>query len=1124
MTTLQSAPVSKSVADEEIGLIATSDQNDAHETAFPVIGIGASAGGLQALNAFFDATTNDSGIAFAVVQHLDPTHESFMVELLQKRTPMSIHQVIDGMKVEKNNIYLIPPGEYLTIKDNHFTLTLPKEGSKVFLPFDNFLRSLAVSLTDNCGCVILSGSGTDGTLGAKAVKQHGGLVIVQNPEEATFDNMPRSALATGLVDAALPAKLIPSLLNTYFQQKNSTNPMHYNEPDSNLGECLNEAIDILKDTTGNDFIHYKSATLLRRLERRMAICNIDTPAEYLSLLRTCDTEPRALVSDLLINVTSFFRDANLFDQLNNSVITKLIEDANNEDPIRIWVAGCSSGEEVYSLIIMFHETASKLCKRLSLQIFATDIDHEAISTARNGYYGKLIEADVSHERLDKFFTKKGDGYLINSSIRQPVTFAVHNILSDPPYSRLNLLVCRNLLIYIQQDAQESLYGMFQYALKDFGYIFLGSSESLGSSACQYEAISPNARIFRLINRKANNGFTLPSIGSVISDGLLRKQARSIVSAKPIGIEDLAHSAIFKKYAPAAIAINKRREAVFFDGPVDKFLKLAEGNIRFNVPTMARENLSHAIRSVIQQVETARACATITADLVGPSDTISTVTIECLPLLNTTEDLLLLTFVEGPAHSTATTECVEPSKTTELEQTSRELKALRIEYQTAISDRDNDREIIGALQEEYLSMREEFQSTSEELETSREELQSTNEELTTLNNHLRQTLDAQRAISDDLHNILNASEASTIILDSMLNVKLFTPKSSNIANLRSIDVGRPFTELTMNICDETLQSDLFSVSKSHRPTSREILSNDRLWYTRKVLPYWTHAGGFGGFVITYSDITEIKLAELLAQQANNAKSAFLATMSHELRTPLNSILGFAQVALEKNKTSCQSAECADYNGYILESGNHLLSLINDILDISKIEAGKMAIHQERISVVAFSEHVNSILKIRSEEKSLSIKTAICEDAEYVWADMQALKQIVYNLVANAIEFTPNGGRITLKSECAVNGGIDIAVIDNGIGISSKDLLTLMVPFHQVDNSLNRKHGGSGLGLSLVKGLIELHGGRVSITSIEGSGTSVVVHFPPEPLEPTSLPISIVDGAPREPPTVSSAAQS
>ncbi len=783
MTDVRYDPLQKKLAAEPIGATGTTEPNTTHEPTFPVIGIGASAGGLQALNSFFDAIAIDSGIAFVVVQHLDPTHGSFLVELLQKRTSISIHEVKEGMAIEINNVYVIPPGEYLSIKDSLFKLTPPIDGCKIFLPYDNFLRSLAANFGDNCGCVILSGSGTDGTLGAKAIKQQGGLVVVQNPEEATFDNMPRSALATGLVDAALPAKLIPSLITTYFQQKVSIittyfqqisgySTIHSEEQNQGLTECLNEAIDILKVATGKDFSHYKPATLLRRLERRMAICNIAVPSEYLLLLSTSDTEPRALISDLLINVTSFFRDAKLFDKLNNSVITKIIEDTSEDDPIRIWVAGCSSGEEVYSIIIMFYEMASKLSKQITLQIFATDIDHEAIATARNGYYHKLIEADVSCERLDRFFTKKGEGYQINTSVRKPVTFAVHNILSDPPYSRLDLLVCRNLLIYIQQDAQERLYSMFQYCLKDFGYIFLGSSESLGSSSIHYQAISQNARIYRLINRKPDNRFSLASVSSVISEGLSRKQARSITTAKPIGIEDLAHSAIFKKYAPAAIAINKRREAVFFEGPVDKYLRLAEGNIRFNVPTMARDNLGHAIRSVIQQVEEVRAGATITADLFGPADMISTVTIECLPLHNITEDLLLLTFVEGPPHSSITTESFEPGKHSEHEQTAHELKALRIEYQTAICDRDNDRELIGALQQEYLSMREEFQSTGEELETSREELQSTNEELITLNNHLTQSLDAQRVISDDLQNILNASEASTIILDNKMNVKLF----------------------------------------------------------------------------------------------------------------------------------------------------------------------------------------------------------------------------------------------------------------------------------------------------------------------------------------------------------------
>jgi two-component system, chemotaxis family, CheB/CheR fusion protein len=1122
MSHLPESPIFK-IDDLDLGP-TSSDPKYGSEPVFPVIGIGASAGGLQALNAFFEAATIDSGLAYTVVQHLDPTHESFMVDLLRKRTLISINLITNGMKIEPNNIYLIPPGKYLTIENRRFRLTNPEAGVHILLPFDTFLRSLAENWGEICGCVVLSGSGTDGTIGAKAIKQQGGLVVVQTPEEATFDNMPRSAIATGFVDAVLPAKLMPALISAYFKQKDTSFHPQYVEIDPAINATLEDIIIVLREKTGHDFHLYKTATLMRRLERRMVLNSIESPAAYLKMLRSKNDEAPALVSDLLINVTSFFRDSNYFDLLSENVISVLIEGAREEKPIRIWVAGCSSGEEVYSLVILFLEEASKTDRRVTLQIFATDIDPDALASARIGYYPKTIEADVSPERLERYFTKKGDGYQVNASLRQPITFAKHNILSDPPYSRLNLIVCRNVLIYIKSDAHKILFTLFQFSLVDHGYLFLGSSESLGSAAEQFDNISPNARIFRLTNRKINNFINLPSMGKALTDGLDHKYEHKLLPTKPIGIEELAHRAIFKKYAPAAIVVNSRRDAVFFDGPIDRYLKLAEGNLRFNVPTMAREGLGHAIRSVIQKVEGEHSAASISASVIGPNDEPTIVEIECLPLLNQSEDLVLLIFRDRPACDQHEDGPFEPSQQPALERITHEFEALRRDHEATIAKRDNELEIIAALQEEFLSMREEYQSTSEELETSKEELQSTNEELTTLNNHLKLSLDEQRVVSDDLQNILVASETATIILDGGLRLKLFTPTAMKFVNIRECDSGRSFSDFTVNISDESLYTDLISVLREHGVICRELLTTSGLWYSRKVFPYLTHSGHFGGLIITYSDITDIKVAEISARQANNAKSTFLATMSHELRTPLNSILGFAQVALEKNKITCQSPECKDYNSYILESGNHLLSLINDILDVSKIEAGKMTIHPERISFVAFTEHVEHILKCRAHDKSISIKAAISEGAEYVWADLRALKQLFYNLLANSIEFTPNGGRITIKSECAVNGGIDISVIDNGIGISSKDLLTLMVPFHQVDNSLNRKHGGSGLGLALVKGLIELHGGRVLITSIEGSGTSVMVHFPPEPIEPPCLPISIEGGAPPATPTVSSTALS
>ena len=1065
------------------------------EPTFPVIGIGASAGGLEALNAFFEAATTDSGFAYVVVQHLDPTHESFMVDLLRKRTRIRVNLITDGMTIEPNQIYLIPPGFYLTINECRFCLIEPGDGSRIILPFDTFLRSLAARWSDCCGCVVLSGSGSDGTLGARAVKQQGGLVVAQTPEEATFDNMPRSVIATGMVDAVMPTKLIPALIATYFRQKTTWTRRPSEIMDPALTATLGDIITILRDKTGHDFRLYKTATLLRRLDRRMALNNIDGPAAYLTLLQTKEEEPLALVADLLINVTSFFRDTPSFDWLGERVISNMIENAAENETIRLWIAGCSSGEEVYSLAILFHEQMAKRGKMVPLQVFATDIDPEALATARLGWYPKTIQTDVSQERLLRFFHKKDDGYAIIPSIRQMVTFAVHNLLLDPPYSRLHLIVCRNLLIYIKPEVQDRVFALFQFALADHGILFLGASESLGAAADQFETLSAPHRIFRLFDRKPTTVFSLPAVNRVVTDTIAGRTARRLLPAKPVGIEELAHRAIFKKYAPAAIVVNKRREAVFFDGPIDRYLKLAEGDPSFNVPTMARDNLGHVIRSAIQQVERESRGVSLSGTLLGPNDAQSTVTIECLPLLDQAEDLLLITFTDTSTPARPNTALLEADELTAIQHVGRELDSVRKELDITLAERDNDREVISTLQEEYLSMREEFQSTSEELETSKEELQSTNEELTTLNNHLKKALDCQRSIADDLQNVLSASETATIFLDEKLSIKFFTPPVQKVVNIRSTDLGRPFRDLTLNITDSDIIHDAKLVLNTGQSSYREVIAGSGQWYARKAFPYRSDSNNFGGVVLTFADITDIKIAQLASQQASNAKSAFLATMSHELRTPLNAIIGFAEILRDHSSDGSANHEYADYAGHIIQAGKHLLAVINDILNVSKIESGKMRINPQDIDLSDFTMTVTTIIQERAAQKQITLTSQLDPNAISVWADPVALRQIVYNLLANAVEFTPEKGRITFEAVGAEDGGIDISVIDTGIGISARDLKRLTIPFEQVDNSLNRKHRGTGLGLSIVKGLTELHGGRVTINSVLGSGTSVTIHFPP-----------------------------
>ncbi|MBF0620184.1 MAG: PAS domain-containing protein, partial [Candidatus Omnitrophica bacterium] len=1018
------------------------------------------------------------------------------VELLSRKTKMMMRLATNGSRIQPNCVYIIPPGVYLGINGGLLRYEIPKDRQRIHLPLDYFLRTLAESCGDQSGCVILSGSGADGSLGIRAIKQYGGLVIAQQPEEATYDGMPRSAIETGLVDAVLPILDIPARLQSLFEQQIAKNGSRLSKEIYSVSTSeLVDIIDLLRVQTGYDFDLYKTGTLTRRLERRMAFNNILDLDNYLILLRESKTEAQALVDDLLINVTSFFRDAAAFEYLEKNVIPELINNLADDRHIRIWVPGCSSGEEVYSLVILFQDYAAQVKKAITLQVFATDIDQDALTTARSGAYSASIAAEVSPERLAKYFIRTEKGYQISNALRQPITFTEHNLLSDPPFSRLQLVVCRNLLIYLKPEIQEKVFSLFHFSIADSGYIFLGPSENLGGMSERFETISAQYRIFKLSGSKKPAVYNMVGIGGATgNDG---RATRRLAAKKPISLEALAHEAAYKEFAHTSVLINGQRNAVFFSGQIDRYLKLNDGNIDFNIPTMSRENIGHQIRVAIQLAEKSQRLVSVIGDLVGVDGIISNIEIKCYPVLGYYEPLLMLTFSDIPETTHSPKTPLLDGEVSALNLSERNLQGVRKELEDLLGDREEDRETISTLHEEYLSMKEEYQATNEELETSKEELQSTNEELVTLNSHLKQTLDAQHAIAADLQNILSSSELATVFLDKKLNVRFFTPPVQLLMNVRESDIGRPLSELRWQIEDNSLLEDTVNVLNNHEPILRDIKSAYGFWYHRKVLPYFINSGQVDGVVITLTDITEIKKAELAARQASNSKSLFLSTMSHELRTPLNAVLGFAEVLKDKALSGCHNEGCIESVEYIIAGGKHLLSLINDILDVSKIETGKVSMNRELISLSQFGDSVFHIINARAIRKNIKLVDKVDVDAEFVFVDSRALKQIMYNLLANAVEYTPDGGRITVFVESVGGGGIDISVIDTGCGIPADKLDRLMRPFEQVDNSYSRRHGGSGLGLFLVKCLTEANGGRFTLESIVGSGTKATVHFPPMP---------------------------
>src|SRR5580693_940871 len=541
---------------------------------FPVVGLGASAGGLDAFRRLLSALPPRTGMAFILIQHLDPTHASMMVDLLAGHTPMTVQQAADGMPLEREHVYLIPPGSYLSIRDGALRLSEPLERHGARLPYDFFLRSLAEELGERAICVILSGTGGDGSLGLKAVKKKGGLVIVQDPDEAEYDGMPRSAILTGAVDLVLPVAKLPEALAKYGRQLVLNGERRKGlAPDDHPPVRLAEIVDLLRTKTSHDFSLYKPGTLLRRIERRMALAGVDDSGRYLDRLRQDPGELELLAKDLLINVTSFFRDSSAFEFLVDEVIPDLVHRHPSDRPLRIWVAGCSTGEETYSLAMLFLEEIAAAKRNIKLQIFASDVDEDAVALAREGRYPESIAADVSPVRLARFFTQEEHTYRVLPELRGVVVFTTQDVLADPPFSRLDLISCRNLLIYLRAEAQEKVLLLFHFALREGGVLFLGGSETVGSVDDRFEPISKKQRIYRQIGhtRPGEVDFPIGPGGGVRT--LWPGQTRP-AAAQGFSPRDFTQQLLLASYSPPSVLINRKHECLYFSGPTDRYLRVA----------------------------------------------------------------------------------------------------------------------------------------------------------------------------------------------------------------------------------------------------------------------------------------------------------------------------------------------------------------------------------------------------------------------------------------------------------------------------------------------------------------------------------------------------------------------
>lgn len=1066
-----------------------SDAND-----FSIVAIGASAGGLDACIKFLTALPSESRMAFILVQHLDPTHESMMVDLLAGHTSMPVQQATDGMAIERDHLYIIPPGSYLSVGQGVLHLSAPQERHGARLPFDFLLHSLAEDCGSRAICVILSGTGADGCLGLKSVKENGGLIIAQDPGEAGYDGMPRSAIMTGAVDLVLPVAKIPEALAKH-QAARAAGPPRVLEQKNRAHEWLHGIIELLRTKTAHDFTLYKPGTLQRRIERRMALASIGTGDvdRYLEILRNDPSELDLLAKDLLINVTSFFRDPQVFDFLAEKIVPDLVRSQPPDHTIRIWVAGCSTGEEAYSMVMLFREQIAQAQLNVKLQVFASDVDPDAVVHARDGLYPATIKSDVSPERLARYFSKEEGGYRVSPELRDAVVFTVQDLLSDPPFSRLDLVSCRNLLIYLSPEAQAKVISIFHFALRNSGLLMLGSAETIGSFADRFEVISKPERIYRHVGRSHPGEFGVSMAAGDGARGPSRKGPDQSAS-RPTALADLCRRLVLETYAPAAVLIDRKHECLYSLGPTDRYLHMASGHATHDLLAMVPGGLRSKLKSAIQQSSKDNARRLVAGGQLQRDGEVISFNAVVLPVPN--DDLLLICFVDEPKPVQKGCHHVTPGDLSRVSELEHELEASQAELQGAV----RDLELLGqeqkVINEEALSINEEYQSTNEELLTSKEELQSLNEELTALNSQLHETLERQRTTSDDLQNVLYSTNMATLFLDTSLKIRFFTPATKALFSVIPGDVGRPLADLKSLSADTALADDVRAVLKSLLPIEREIETLDDVWFIRRILPYLTHDNRVEGVVITYTDITErrqiahaLEAAKQQADLANIAKSRFLAVASHDLRQPLQTLAllqGLLATMVRGEKAQMTVARI----GVTLSA---MTDMLNTLLDINRIEAGTVRPEMAIFPINELLGRLRDEFAYNAKAQGIGFHVVPCGLA--IRSDPRLLEQMIRNLISNALKYTEHGG--VLLGCRRSNGRLSIEIWDTGIGIPVEELQSIFDEYHQLDNGARERGRGLGLGLSIVKRLGTLLAHRVRVRSQLGRGSvfTIEVDLPP-----------------------------
>jgi two-component system, chemotaxis family, CheB/CheR fusion protein len=1257
----------KETSSSDLAIIAA---NPTRPECSAIVAIGASAGGLEVFTQILKGLPSDTGMGFVLLQHLAPQHDSQLSEILRRSTEMPVNEAREGVRIMPNSVYVIPPNTLMTLEQGVLRLEPRQRVKGKYMVIDGFFSSLATDRREQAIAVILSGSNEDGTAGLKAIKATGGITFAQTLDTAEFPTMPMIAIASGYVDFVLsPTEIAAELVNI---SRNSNNiaintEITLYEPEDQSAlvfietvesiKALSVIFELLLNVTGADFCHYKKGTIRRRMMRRMGLLGLQKLEDYAAYLQEHPSEIEKLYNDILINVTSFFRDPDSFKSLQKLVFPIICHNRSQSLPIRIWVAGCATGEEVYSIAISLLEFLDDYPIKPAIQIFATDISEQAIEIARAGVYHQNLLIDVSLERLQRFFNPVDGGYQISKLVRELCIFARQNLTSDPPFSRLDLISCRNMLIYLEPVLQKKVMPIFHYALNSSGFLMLGSSEGIGNAGDLFAIVDKKNRIYKSKITSSRMNFNF--VKSKQMSEIIREPRNE--NAVETNLKLLADQVILSRYAPVGVIINSELEILQFRGATSPYLDPSPGKASLNLLKMARVELRLDLRSAIYSARDQDLA--ITKDGVEMSKGVL-VKLDVIPLRANGDRCFLVLFESRPSPillAPAPISSAKPRKersaktdtemevvrlTHELEKTKEYLRSI-IEMQEA---NNQDLKVAG---EEILSSNEELQSTNEELETAKEEIQATNEELSTVNDELRSRNIQLHQVNNDMQNLLSSVNIAILMLSGDLRIRRFTPIAEQAFNLIPSDVGRPFSDIQINLDILHIRDLVTSVIDTLIPYEQDVQDHSGNWFSLRIRPYRTTDNHIDGVVIGLIDIDQIKrnaielgasrnyataIIETLHQplmvldadlqvitanrafyqifqmyppqteqqsifalgngdwdtpklrsllndilllnisvqdyevtqnfahlgtrtmllnacrieqgnvlqmiliaiediternlqkqqmvvknqelseammayeRANQAKSVFLGNMSHELRTPLNAIMGFAQILQGRKNID---AEVQEYLGIILQSSEHLLSLIEDLLNISRIEANKMEIEPNLLSLSKFLEVTVRMLYNKAIDKNLILTTQFAPDLpETIYADEKRLRQVLLNLLSNAIKFTDTGTitfSVTLSQ--STSPLIQFAIADTGVGLTAAEMGKIFLPFEQAGKA-EAKTQGTGLGLAISQQLIQKMGGEIKVVSTVNVGSTfsfavnLTANQPQALLEPATSAIALL----------------